>query len=83
MHIIIIKTVNSFMILLCAANKLKTTFYSHYSVYNTSCFYAIESFIFYCLNYSFYMKGIWCTNVQCYIDLILMEGRLCSYTMDS
>ena len=28
------------------------------------------------------MKDIWCTNVQYYIDLILMEGP-CSYTMDS
>ena len=26
------------------------------------------------------MKDIWCTNVQYYIDLILMEGP-CSYTM--
>ena len=28
------------------------------------------------------MKDIWSTNVQYYIDLILMEGP-CSYTMDS
>ena len=28
------------------------------------------------------MKDIWCTNVQYYIDLILMEGPG-SYTMDS
>ena len=36
----------------------------------------------YCLKLSFYMKDIWCTNVQYYIDLILMEGPG-SYTMDS
>ena len=45
------------MILLCAANKLKTTFYCHYSVYNASCFYAIESFIFYCLKLFFLYEG--------------------------
>ena len=28
------------------------------------------------------MKDIWCTNIQYYIDLILMEGPG-SYTMDS
>ena len=31
--------------LLYVANKLKTTFCCHYSIYKTSCFYAIESFV--------------------------------------